>query len=170
LRRGMGAVVSGRISERVETGEIVPVNVRGVGSKYYAKDNFKDALAARVMKNMHILSPFDNLVIQRERLSELFDFEYQIECYVPRPKRVHGYFVLPLLLGEKMVGRLDAKADRKKRKLNIISLSIEPRVREDVFIEKLIPALKSFARVNSCDEVQIAESSDLGKHLKAELQ
>ena len=66
-----------------------------------------------------ILSPFDNAVIQRDRLIDLFGFDYQIECYVPEPKRKYGYFCLPLLLGSEFVGRVDAKAHRATGTLEI---------------------------------------------------
>lgn len=78
-------------------------------------------------KPLRILSPFDNLVIQRERLRWLFDFHYVIECYVPAPKRRFGYFCLPILWGEQFIGRMDAKADRPARRLLLQKLCFEER-------------------------------------------
>lgn len=74
---------------------------------------------------VRILSPFDNLVIQRKRTRELFDFDYQIECYVPGPKRQYGYFCLPILYGDTFVGRMDCKVHRRNRVLEIKSLHLD---------------------------------------------
>lgn len=76
----------------------------------------------------NILSPFDPLVTDRSRAKELFGFDYLIECYTPAPKRVYGYFTLPILHLGKLVGRMDAKAWRKQKRLEIIHLFLEPAV------------------------------------------
>lgn len=155
LRKGMSKMVAKRLTERLKSGELVKVKIDGINSDYYANSSIEDALSNRISKQIRILSPFDNLVIQRDRLSELFDFDYQIECYVPRPKRVHGYFVLPLLMGDRFVGRMDAKADRKNKQLNIISLILEPKVKENVFLEKFMPAITDFKEFNNCESVKV---------------
>ena len=69
--------------------------------------------------------PFDNLVIQRKRLQQLFGFHYQIECYVPAAKRQYGYFCLPILWGERFVGRVDPKAHRSTGRLEVLSFSVD---------------------------------------------
>ena len=79
---------------------------------------------------MFLLSPFDNLIIQRERTKRIFYFDYTLECYVPAPKRKHGYFVLPVLWGDKFVGRMDPKADRDKKTLIIKKLVFEDNFKE----------------------------------------
>ena len=109
------------------------------------------------MKNIgaiKILSPFDNAVIQRKRLSEVFGFDYQIECYVPPAKRQYGYFSLPLLWGAEFVGRMDAKVDRKTYIFHIQNLHLET-VKLDEFIEVLKPILKAFMHFNSGKEIQL---------------
>jgi hypothetical protein len=68
---------------------------------------------------VHILSPFDPLVIQRKRLGLLIDYEHRFEAYVPKEKRVLGYFALPVLIGNEIVAAIDLKADRTKKKLLI---------------------------------------------------
>ncbi|MDB6034064.1 MAG: hypothetical protein JWM16_4402, partial [Verrucomicrobiales bacterium] len=109
---------------------------------------------------LHILSPFDNLVIQRERLRWLFDFHYVIECYVPAPKRRFGYFCLPILWGEQCIGRMDAKADRPSRTLLLQSLRFEEGFTD---FGALRPAwfetMRRFVAFQGCDRVKILKVS-----------
>lgn len=101
---------------------------------------------------LKILSPFDNLVIQRDRLRRLFDFDYQIECYVPEAKRKYGYFVLPILWQGALVARMDCKAERKERRLVIHRIWTETKLQQhDAFWHDLSVALQVFAQFNRCD-------------------
>ncbi len=80
--------------------------------------------ARKQMRNegrVWLLSPFDPLVIQRKKLKQFFNFEYTLECYVPEKKRKYGYYVLPILIDDVFVGRIDLKANRQKKKLEIKS-------------------------------------------------
>ena len=142
--------------EMSEAGEIAEFSVEGLPDETYY--GFKDIGLAAVKKDrtdVHILSPFDNLVIQRKRLSHLFGYDYQIECYVPEPKRKFGYFCLPLLRGTDFLGRLDAKADRAAGALRIeafhwerSSLPFAPHR------AAILAALEKFALFNACPEIQ----------------
>jgi hypothetical protein len=86
----------------------------------------------------------------------MWDFEYKIECYVPKEKRVHGYYVLPVLDHDCLVGRLDAKANRKDERLDVISLYLEHRdSRKDPALGRLAKGLKSLAKFNRCSEIGI---------------
>ena len=93
---------------------------------YYTTPRLLSLLPIKLGKrNVRILSPFDNLVINRQRTKALFDFDYQLECYLPAEKRKYGYFSLPVLWGDLLVGRLDAKADRKAKVLIVKHLVLE---------------------------------------------
>jgi len=103
-----------------------------------------------------ILSPFDNLVIHRERLNTLFKFDYRLECYVTPPKRVFGYFCLPILYGDQIVGRIDCKAHRAKNQFEVISLHLEPQHLNHTiadpahFFSALNTEIRHFAQFNQC--------------------
>ena len=100
---------------------------------------------------MKVLSPFDNVVIHRDRLSTLFGFDYRIECYVSAPKRVFGYFCLPILYGGKFVGRIDCKAHRADQRFEVLSLHLEGGAFDrDQFFPALSDELQRFADFNKC--------------------
>jgi uncharacterized protein len=111
-----------------------------------------------------ILSPFDNSVIQRDRLKSLFQYDYQIECYVPEPKRQYGYFCLPLLFRGEFIGRMDCKAHRKERRLEIKSLYLEKQsFDDDMVISAFVEAIKAFSEFQQCDSVMLTSVEP--KHL-----
>jgi uncharacterized protein len=106
------------LESRVRRKELIPVQVEGAGqSLHWIRPDALDTIPDPVQEPIHILSPFDPLVIQRKRLRLFFDYEYRFEAYVPRHKRVFGYFVCPVLIGDRIVAALDLKTDRERRKL-----------------------------------------------------
>ncbi len=110
----------------------------------------------RLNSRLLILSPFDNSVIQRTRLKALFQYDYQLECYVPATKRRYGYFSLPLLYRDAFIGRMDCKAHRKTRELEIRSLHFEQhRFDEDALIAAFADAIAQFCRFQDCDSVSL---------------
>ena len=112
---------------------------------------------AGTLKATHttVLSPFDPLVWDRKRVSELFNFDYRIECYTPAPKRQYGYFVLPLLHRGKLVGRMDAKAHRKEGVFEVKSLYLEDGIRVTrTLAQDLAKALQRLADNNKAYETK----------------
>jgi uncharacterized protein len=107
-------------------------------------------------RRMHLLSPFDNLIIRRPLMETLFDFDYRMECYVPKAKRIYGYFALPILWGERFIGRVDAKADRKHGTLILKQLTFEVDVTEpDLVLAQLADELRAFAAFNACKDLSV---------------
>jgi hypothetical protein len=107
------------IERRVRRGALMPVTIEGTEKvEHWTTSDALDGAAERMSDDLvHILSPFDPLIIQRKRLKLLFGYEHRFEAYVPKAKRVYGYFALPVLVGDAIVAAIDLKADREKRKL-----------------------------------------------------
>lgn len=134
------------------------------GEPVYIKPETLDR-TVRTDRKVRLLSPFDNCVIQRERCRSVFDFAFQIECYVPAGKREYGYFCLPILFLDKFCGRVDCKADRKNRVLKVLSLHLEidqnqvdkskkkTKLTPDDFLLELSAALRRFMVFNQCESV-----------------
>ncbi|GAA1611296.1 MULTISPECIES: winged helix-turn-helix domain-containing protein [Kribbella] len=148
------------IGELVDAGELVPVRVEGVKQQAYrwheAEDRPVDACA--------LLSPFDPLIWNRDRTQRLFDFFYRISIYTPAPQRVHGYYVLPFLLGDRLVARVDLKSDRPASTLVVPTLTAEPGVPD--FVEKLAGELRQLAAWLDLGNIQVTASSGAGKALR----
>lgn len=107
-----------------------------------------------IMPALHILSPFDGLVTQRRWLADLFSFDFRLECYTPADKRKYGYFMLPLLWGERFVGRLDAKADRARKTLLVRSVVYEEGCEGDTALRAALDErLVQFAAFCGCEQV-----------------
>lgn len=159
------------LAELENAGNVVSMNLDG--ETYYAKQQAVDELPKRMGKRrVQILSPFDNIIINRSKLQHLFDFQYQIECYVPEPKRQYGYFTLPLLLGDKFIGRIDCKAHRNKALFVVNNVWLESGVTPDDELAELIAiAVKSFALHHGCDTTRLEKANDksLEKRLKPQL-
>jgi uncharacterized protein YcaQ len=137
----------------LKEGEIRELKVEGCEGIFWAPGEGLPVVSPAI-ERAKILSPFDNLVIQRRRLKQLFGFDYTIECYLPESKRRFGYFCLPVLLGDKFVGRVDAKADRAEGVLKVRSFHWEESASRDAS-ERIDEALESFARFNGCERVEM---------------
>lgn len=113
-----------------------------------------------------LLSPFDNLIIHRDRLQQLFDFNFRLECYLPKEKRQYGYFCLPILYKQNFVGRVDCKVHRKEKRLELINLHIENHnIQIEEWVAPFIALIKRFSTFNSCDTITLTEVTP--KHLSS---
>lgn len=148
-------LVSAALEEMVLAGELVQICV--ADRVYVALPDSLELLKKPLARSkLKILSPFDNLLIQRKRMKALFNFDYLIECYVPEAKRRYGYFSLPVLWDGKLVARMDCKAERKASRLDILHLALEPSlIKTDAFFDALRKELESFLRFNGCNEFQL---------------
>ena len=103
---------------------------------------------------LHILSPFDSMVIWRDRIKSLFGFDYKLECYTPAAKRKYGYFCLPVLWGDRFIARLDAKADRKTKTLIVHKMIFEGDFKDHAEVmAPLADKLWSFAAFRRCSAI-----------------
>ena len=154
---GSKELIAGTIHHMLHTEEIEEVEIEDIDQIYYTLKGFiRDFDISAIPNRAVILSPFDNLIIQRDRVERLFDFNYALECYVTPKKRVHGYFVTPILWKDRLVGRLDPKADRKHKKLILKNIFFEEDFDEfDEFLPAFSDALKTFRDFNECEEIVI---------------
>ncbi|MCP4580309.1 MAG: winged helix-turn-helix domain-containing protein [candidate division Zixibacteria bacterium] len=150
-------VVLNAIKDMTDSGDIIKVAISGLQkNSYYIKPELyeKSSKLRKTRARALLLSPFDNLIIQRDRTLKLFDFDYAIECYTPAAKRKFGYFVLPILYGDIFAGRLDPKADRKNKILIIRNLVFEPEFNpDDCFLQTFAVCLVDFMKFNNCESI-----------------
>ncbi len=153
LRKGLKRKIQARCQSLVEDRRLVLLDV--AGKTYFALPEFEVALKKKLNRTtVKILSPFDNLLIQRQRMRDLFNFDYQIECYVTAKKRKYGYFVLPILCGDEFIGRMDAKIDRKTKLMSILKLFFETN-KHLVHQPQLDKALDKFLLFNGGTSLEI---------------
>ena len=159
LRKGkeLRAAVKQELQNRIDAGALVCLPFKR-NCELYIDPEKLETRAPRCDAQLRILSPFDNLVIQRQRCREIFAFDYQIECYLPQAERQFGYFCLPLLYRDRLVGRIDCKAHRKESRFELRSIHLEQRV-DDEFAPSMATALQSFAQFNGCRDVDLDKSS-----------
>lgn len=174
LRRNpeLRSAVKNLVNERLAQGTLESVKVSS-GEVFIVEAGALERPLPRLKNRLLILSPFDNSVIQRERLKALFQYDYQLECYVPEAKRQYGYFCLPLLYRDAFIGRMDCKVHRKKRHLEIKFLHFEPhRFDECLVATAFVEAITQFCHFQQCDSVSLTHvrPDHLAQHLRSALQ
>jgi uncharacterized protein YcaQ len=152
-----------RLTQLVAEGLLRDVRVAGWRDPAYVHP---DATAAPVDARA-LLSPFDPVVWFRPRAARLFGFEYRIEIYLPKEKRRWGYYVLPFLLGDRLVARVDLKADRAARRLLVLAAHAEPRVRAKEVAVALADELRLIAHWLDLDAgIDVTQTGDLSRPLR----
>jgi uncharacterized protein len=153
------------LEELVEAGEAEKVAVEGWKAPAYL------ATGARIPRRIEtaaLLSPFDPVVWERDRALRMFGFHYRIEIYTPAPKRIFGYYTLPALVDDQVVGRIDLKSDRQAGVLRVQSAWREEGAPRDA-VERLVPVLRETAAWQGLGEITVADRGDLSRDLAAAL-
>lgn len=159
LRPGMKAPVSRLLQELVYSGELHAFKFQG--QTYYGDLAEMATLSASrtASHQVQLLNPFDNLLIQRQRLQHWFDVDYQLEVYVPAEKRQFGYYSLPVFYGPRYVGLVDVKAQRAEQRLLLQHLQLDKQwLSKSRFCQQFAKALQAYARFNGCDEVVLVRA------------
>lgn len=152
--------------ELVEAGRLEPVRVEGWKRTGYIAPGVK---IPRAVDARAIVSPFDPILWERKWTKSVFDFDYQIEIYVPAPKRIYGYYVLPFLMGDNFAARVDLKADRKTSTLLVHAAYVEPGRNPRTVAAGLADELRAMAAWLKLGSFQVTTKGNLARPLKAAL-
>lgn len=180
LRRGLKESVNKALKGLLKEGELIEVKLEGDSITLFVttqkqlssietcppacRSGRSGRRESKIENTLHLLSPFDNTIIQRKRTQRFFDFDYVIECYVPEAKRKFGYFCLPVLYGDKFVARFDPKADRAEKTFHIKQMHFEKGFSPDEkFNKEFAIKLKTYASFTGCDKVVIDKADKVWK-------
>jgi uncharacterized protein YcaQ len=153
------------LHELADAGEVQRVNVEGWRTPGFL------AAAARIPRRIEtaaLLSPFDPVVWERDRALRMFGFHYRIEIYTPAPNRIYGYYTLPALVDDQIVGRIDLKSDRQAGVLRVQSAWREPHAPRGVE-ERIVPVLRELAAWQGLGDILVVDRGDLARDLAAAL-
>ena len=176
-RRTTAAARRGILQRYVRAGAVVPLLIDGVGRQYFVRAQDVDDLQRHERAagsqtapgddaRVRFLAPLDNLLWRRSRLKDLFRFEYTWEVYLPPRKRRYGHYAMPILFGDRLIGRLDPHLDREERRLVIRLLHLEPQVRPTGQLRRALrAALESFARFHGAAGLDIGRTVPAGLRL-----
>ncbi|WP_426482315.1 winged helix-turn-helix domain-containing protein [Chryseobacterium sp. R2ACT005] len=143
----------------LEENRISKVRVDG-GNSVFVQNDLLEKTFALTESSVRLLSPFDNSIIHRDRIKQIFDFDFRLECYTPKEKRQYGYFCLPILFGNQFIGRVDCKAHRKEKKFELIHLHIENNtIAPEVWLTPFVETVKRFAVFNGCESLVLTKVS-----------
>nr|WP_286049879.1 crosslink repair DNA glycosylase YcaQ family protein [Rheinheimera sp. KL1] len=160
LRKNMQLALKQQLKQQLEQGRLQTFLLDGKIYYYRPQLALTNKLPNKVPNKVWLLSPFDNLVIQRDRLKQLFNFDYQIEVYVPAAKRQIGYYSLPILYKDQFIGQVDVKADRASNTLLLQHLVLDEQVRlTDALKVALTKAVVDYACFNGCESWQLIKAS-----------
>jgi hypothetical protein len=143
-QRGRYYELPGSLARLTASGAVLPAKVSGAKGDWYIHRDSLPLLDAPWQPRTVLLSPFDNLIADRQRTRQLFDFEYTIEIYVPEAKRKRGYYAMPILAGDRLVGTVDPKFDRASGTLVVNRVVLEPGVRLAADVRRSVADLARF--------------------------
>lgn len=153
------------LADLIDAGEVTPVTVDGWNRPAWLH---RDARIPRRIDATALLSPFDPVVWDRKRAKRMFGFHYRIEIYTPAPKRIFGYYTLPLLIDDRVVGRVDLKSDRQNAVLRVQAAWSEADAPAET-AARLAPLLRETAAWQGLDRVEVMGRGDLAGAVAAEL-
>ncbi len=155
LRKSLNTI----LQQRIENGSLIECSIDGM-PPIYTTQNILGTKINRPATNVRLLSPFDNSIIHRNRVQQLFKFDYKLECYIPKEKRKFGYFSLPILYKDKLIGRVDCKAHRKIGEFELVNLHLESTlISLDNFIPYFVKIVCRFAKFNNCKSISVSKVS-----------
>ena len=147
------------LQQKIEQGSLIEYSIENMPRIYTTKEIFNKKIN-KPTTNVRLLSPFDNAIIYRDRVQQLFEFDYKLECYTPKAKRQFGYFCLPILYKDKLIGRVDCKAHRKINEFELVNLHIESKkIDLDNFIPHFTKIVCRFAEFNDCQSLRVSNVS-----------
>src|SRR5690606_23006568 len=154
------------ITDLVDAGTLVPVSVNSWKEPAYLH---RETRIPRKLNATALLSPFDPVVWERRRTERMFGFHYRIEIYTPAPKRQFGYYSLPILIDDALVGRMDLKSDRKAGILRVQSAWLEEGRDGAAVAERILPVLQNAAQWQGLESISVAGPGTLAPALSAAL-